>query len=169
MKVQSERANHLKRGKTLVTRSRLISVRLLIGGGSNFVNQPQSKVKQASANLDHSRHLIKNYSIWRETLWNRSKLAAYGQKERHNKMKQCKLTHTSTAGSFSCSLNDGISLSSTICDSSCGKDLERWTRVFNFVSSFKEGSSAWSRVVSLDAEPFTLGPTIHENKKDKNN
>ena len=147
----------------------LISVRLLIGGGSNFVNQSQSKVKQASANLDHSRHLIKNYSIWRETLWNRSKLAAYGQKERHNKMKQCKLTHTSTAGSFSCSLNDGISLSSTICDSSCGKDLERWTRVFNFVSSFKEGSSAWSPVVSLDAEPFTLDPTIHENKKDKNN
>lgn len=147
----------------------LISVRLLIGGGSNFVNQSQSKVKQASANLDHSRHLIKNYSIWRETLWNRSKLAAYGQKERHNKMKQCKLTHTSTAGSFSCSLNDGISLSSTICDSSCGKDLERWTRVFNFVSSFKEGSSAWSPVVSLDAEPFTLDPTIHEYKKDKNN
>lgn len=147
----------------------MISVRLLIGGGSNFVNQSQSKVKQASANLDHSRHLIKNYSIWRETLWNRSKLAAYGQKERHNKMKQCKLTHTSTAGSFSCSLNDGISLSSTICDSSCGKDLERWTRVFNFVSSFKEGSSAWSPVVSLDAEPFTLDPTIHEYKKDKNN
>ena len=147
----------------------LISVRLLIGGGSNFVNQSQSKVKQASANLDHSRHLIKNYSIWRETLWNRSKLAAYGQKKRHNKMKQCKLTHTSTAGSFSCSLNDGISLSSTICDSSCGKDLERWTRVFNFVSSFKEGSSAWSPVVSLDAEPFTLDPTIHEYKKDKNN
>lgn len=147
----------------------LISVRLLIGGGSNFVNQSQSKVKQESANLDHSRHLIKNYSIWRETLWNRSKLAAYGQKERHNKMKQCKLTHTSTAGSFSCSLNDGISLSSTICDSSCGKDLERWTRVFNFVSSFKEGSSAWSPVVSLDAEPFTLDPTIHEYKKDKNN
>lgn len=147
----------------------LISVRLLIGGGSNFVNQLQSKVKQASANLDHSRHLIKNYSIWRETLWNRSKLAAYGQKERHNKTKQCKLTHTSTAGSFSCSLNDGISLSSTICDSSCGKDLERWTRVFNFVSSFKEGSSAWSPVVSLDAEPFTLDPTIHEYKKDKNN
>ena len=63
MKVQSERANHFKRGKTLVTRSRLISVWLLIGSGSNFVNQSQSKVKQASANLDHSRNLIKNYFI----------------------------------------------------------------------------------------------------------
>lgn len=63
MKVQSERANHFKRGKTLVIRSRLISVWLLIGSGSNFVSQSQSKVKQASANLDHSRNLIKNYFI----------------------------------------------------------------------------------------------------------